>query len=334
MKKTDAFRGWARILRGTPPMLSIEITRECPLTCPGCYAYQPEHLGDVGPLRTLSDYKGDALVNGVLALVRRHRPMHLSIVGGEPLVRFRELSEILPALDRMGVEVQLVTSAVRPIPLEWRDLECLHLSVSIDGLQPEHDVRRKPATYKRILENIKGHTIVVHCTITRQMLLQDRARAGYFREFADFWSQREEVRKIWFSLYTPQIGEVGEEILSYDERREVLKLLASLRSQFPKIELPDSVIQGYLSPPKSPEDCIFARTTMSITADLAHKIEPCQLGGSPDCSQCGCMASAGLQAVGEHRLFGFVPLKSLYFASDRVGQLVSGVRPVRVQASS
>jgi MoaA/NifB/PqqE/SkfB family radical SAM enzyme len=326
MKKTDAFRGWAKVLRGTPPMLSIEITRECPLTCPGCYAYQPEHLGEAGPLRTLSDYKGQQLIDGVIALVRRYRPLHVSIVGGEPLVRFRELSAILPILDRMGVEVQLVTSAVRPIPTEWNSLECLHLSVSVDGLAEDHDIRRKPATYKKILENIKGHTIVVHCTVTRQMVLKEASGSGYFREFVDFWSRQPEVRKIWFSIYTPQIGEVAEEILSREEKETVLIGLRELRSAFPKIELPDSVIAGYLSPPKSPEDCIFARTTRSITADLKHVITPCQLGGSPDCSQCGCMASAGLQAVGEHRLLGFLPVKSIYFASDRVGQLVAAVR--------
>ena len=32
-------RGWGQILAGRQPNLSIEITRECPLTCPGCYAY-------------------------------------------------------------------------------------------------------------------------------------------------------------------------------------------------------------------------------------------------------------------------------------------------------
>ena len=36
---------WFRILNGRAPMLSIEITRECPLHCPGCYAYNDSHLG-------------------------------------------------------------------------------------------------------------------------------------------------------------------------------------------------------------------------------------------------------------------------------------------------
>jgi len=79
-------------------MLSIEITRECPLSCPGCYAYGESHLGSGVTLRELNDLRGDALVNGVLELVRKHKPMHVSLVGGEPLVRHRELSRILPAL--------------------------------------------------------------------------------------------------------------------------------------------------------------------------------------------------------------------------------------------
>ena len=41
----EILASWGRILTGNVPMLSIEITRECPLTCPGCYAYGDTHLG-------------------------------------------------------------------------------------------------------------------------------------------------------------------------------------------------------------------------------------------------------------------------------------------------
>ena len=41
----DVINAWGRILSGSMPLLSIEITRECPLTCPGCYAYNDTHLG-------------------------------------------------------------------------------------------------------------------------------------------------------------------------------------------------------------------------------------------------------------------------------------------------
>src|SRR5690242_13201131 len=148
MHTRDVVAGWGRILRGYRPNLSIEITRECPLRCPGCYAYGDMHLGGDVVLRQLADYKGQELIDRVLDVVREHQPLHLSIVGGEPLVRFRELEVLLPKLTEMGVHVQLVTSAVRPIPAAWSDMERLQVCVSIDGLQPEHDLRRTPATYE------------------------------------------------------------------------------------------------------------------------------------------------------------------------------------------
>ena len=71
-------------------------------------------------------------------------------------MRFRELEELLPELDRRGIHVQLVTSAFRQIPVRWNALSRLNIAVSVDGLQPEHDVRRKPATYERILKEHRG----------------------------------------------------------------------------------------------------------------------------------------------------------------------------------
>ena len=318
MNNADAFRAWRQILTGRPPMMSIEITKECPLHCPGCYAYEPNHLSEAGSLRNLSDLKSQELIDGVLGLVERHRPIHLSIVGGEPLVRYRELNVLLPKLSTLGIEVMLVTSAVRPIPIEWRDIGRLHLTVSIDGLQPDHDVRRAPATYSRILPNIAGHTITVHCTVTRQMTGQP----DYFRRFLDHWSSVDEVNKIWFSLFTPQIGEQAAEILPPRERIAVLEELARLRPQFPKLDLRDGVIRGFLDPPKSPAECIFASTTLNISSDLKQRITPCQFGGNPDCSQCGCMASAGLKAVGDHKIMGALPLKTIFRASEKIGKMV------------
>ncbi len=318
MKKKDVFRAWGRILSGRYPTLSIEITKECPLRCPGCYAYEPEHLQQIGGLRTLSDFKGDELIENVIKLVRKHRPLHLSIVGGEPLVRFRELEILLPRLSRMNVAVQLVTSAVREIPKTWNQIKGLHLVVSIDGLQPEHDARRKPATYERILKNIQDQKITVHCTITAQTA----ARSNYYKEFVQFWSERPEVEKIWFSLFTPQLGANDAEILSPTVKDELLSELLELRKTYKKIYLPRLVVEGYRNPPKSPEEFIFARTTLNVTADLKNRVTPCQFGGTPDCSQCGCMGSAGLAAVGDYKLGGFIKLRSIYNVSDRVGKTV------------
>src|SRR4029434_177318 len=105
---------WGRILTGYKPALAIEITRECPLRCPGCYAYNDEHLrgevtlrevrdfkgqelvdavleryaerddlgGDEVTLGKVGDFKGHDLVGGALAPVDLQKPLHVSIVGG------------------------------------------------------------------------------------------------------------------------------------------------------------------------------------------------------------------------------------------------------------
>lgn len=60
--KRDIIPARAGILRGGKPFLSVEITRECPLRCPGCCACDPESRESVGSLANLSDLKGEALV--------------------------------------------------------------------------------------------------------------------------------------------------------------------------------------------------------------------------------------------------------------------------------
>jgi MoaA/NifB/PqqE/SkfB family radical SAM enzyme len=315
-------RAWGRILAGYRPSLSIEITRECPLRCPGCYAYNDEHLGGVVTLRDVRDFKGKALVDGVLALVDEHKPLHVSIVGGEPLVRYRELSEILPSLAARGIYTQLVTSAVRPIPLEWRGLKRLQLVVSIDGLQPEHDERRKPATYERILKHIAGHDMRVHCTVTSQQV----RRVGYLDEFMRYWSANPNVKQIMVSLYTPQIGEESAERLSPADRASVVEQLYTLRERYPKMWMPKALISVYADPPKSPEKCVFAQTTECVSADFKTRITPCQFGGTPDCAECGCMASAGLGAVARHRIGGVMPVGPIFDVSLAIGRTMKGLR--------
>src|SRR5215472_8300432 len=202
MKVVDILNSWKSILEGRAPALSIEITKECPLSCPGCYAYGGEHLGGEVLLNQVSDYKGQALIDRFMDVIDEHQPLHVSIVGGEPLVRFRELNEILPELAKRQIWTQVVTSAVREIPQEWRRLSRVQIAVSIDGLAPEHDARRKPATYDRILRNIEGTRITVHCTITSQFA----GRSGYLDEFLGFWTGLPQVVKVWFSIFTPQRG--------------------------------------------------------------------------------------------------------------------------------
>ncbi len=316
MKTSEVLRAWASILAGRAPSLSIEITKECPLRCPGCYAFDAAHLGGPAQLRDLSDFKGDDLVARVLAVVDEHRPLHVSLVGGDPMVRYREVDALLPQMDKRGVHTQVVTSAFRVIPPEWMRFKKLNLVVSIDGLQPEHDARRKPATYDRILKNIQGVKITVHCTITSQIA----GRPGYLEEFLRFWTAQPQVAKVWFSIFTPQRGATDPEILNPAQRATVIAELRRLRTTYSALDMPPAVIRELASPPAGPRECIFARTTKIVSADLRTRITPCQFGGDPDCRQCGCIASMGLAAVGHHRVLGPLTAGQLFMASDRLGK--------------
>lgn len=303
-------------------MLSIEITRECPLSCPGCYAYGDAHLGGEKVLRDLRDFHGEQLVSGVLALVRRHKPMHVSLVGGEPLVRHRELSAILPALSKMGVFALVVTSGVIPVPAEWMSYPRLRVAISVDGLPEHHDIRRKPATYDRILRNISGRSVNIHWVITSPML----RRENYLEDYVSFWNAREEVNRIWVSTYTPQMGEESAELLTPRNRETVARALPLLQKKYPKLLFGEGIAQALLHPPKNPDDCLFSKMSLNYSADLESRVEPCVFGGAPDCSQCGCSASSGLHWIRGAKVAGPLTVGHFVRGSVAVGEFVNRIR--------
>ncbi len=303
-------------------MLSIEITKECPLSCPGCYAYNEQHLGGAATLRDLSDFRGEELVHRVVDLVKQHRPMHVSLVGGEPLVRRKELDQMLPQLGELGVFTLLVTSAVAPIPAAWMEIPRLRVTVSVDGLPEHHDIRRKPATYERILKNIAGREVNIHLTITRPMVHS----AGYLEEYFAFWSARPEVNHIWVSTYTPQVGEETSEMLSGNDRAALFERMLSWKYRFPKLLMTPAMVGAFARPPENPGECVFAKMSVNYSADMSTRVEPCILGGAPDCSQCGCAASVGFHSLRHTALIGPLKVGHLVTASVAIGATVGRLR--------
>lgn len=324
LRARNIFESWGKVLRGHTPMLSIEVTRECPLHCPGCYAYGGNHLGGEVTLRQLADKRGDELVHGVLGLVDRHKPLQVTLVGGEPMVRHRELSRILPELAGRGVYTMVVTSGIIAVPMEWMSLPRFTVAVSIDGLPEHHNVRREPATYDRLLANLAGRRVNVHWTITAPML----ERAGYLEEYVRFWSAREEVRQIWVSLYSPQRGEESVERLSVRQRERVARELPQLRERYPKLLTGRGFANAMLDPPKSPAECTFSRLSKNYSADLRTHVEPCVFGGDPDCSQCGCSASIAAHWISGIRLVGPLKAGHILHGSMRIGSAMARMQDI------
>jgi hypothetical protein len=128
------------------------------------------------------------------------------------------------------------------------------------------------------------------------------------------------VRKVWFSLFTPQTGDRLPEMLTAEERVRAIADMMTLRKEFPKLDMPEGLIRQFATPPAHPDECVFALTTRTLSADLRTKIVPCQFGGNPDCGSCGCVASMGLAAVAAHKLGGIIPVGALFRTSIRIGR--------------
>jgi sulfatase maturation enzyme AslB (radical SAM superfamily) len=261
-------------------------------------------------------------VEGVLQLVRKHKPLHVSLVGGEPMVRHRELSRILPELSKMEVFSLVVTSGVLPIPAEWMSLPRVRVAISVDGLPEHHDIRRKPATYERILKNIEGREVNIHWVITRPML----ERAGYLEEYVNFWNARPEVNRIWVSVYTPQIGEASPEMLTPEGRETLARELPMLEKRYPKLLFNEGFAKAILHPPKNPDECLFAKMSANYSADFKTRVEPCVFGGTPDCSQCGCAASSGLHWIRGIKVAGPVKVDHFIGTSVKIGLMMNRLR--------
>ena len=149
----------------------------------------------------------------------------------------------------------------------------------------------------------------------------------YLRDFARTWSLQTNVWKIWFSLFTPQIGDRSPQRLKAADRATAIDRIAALPSLYPKVYAPGVVLDGYRHPPDSPSECIFAQITSCVSVDLSTPVVPCQIGGRPECSECGCIAAAGFASIGKVKLAGLLKVSDVFVLSKKLGERFIGRLP-------
>jgi hypothetical protein len=66
--------------------------------------------------------------------------------------------------------------------------------------------------------------------------------------------------------------------------------------------------------------------SVNYSADLKTRVEPCILGGNPDCEHCGCAASVGMHALEFCKVVGPLKAGHLVKGSIAVGMAVNRVR--------
>jgi len=107
---SEIVQAWGKILKGEPPSLSIESRVNAP-ECPAV-TRTTTRIWARADLARPERSKGQSLVDGVLEVVDRLKPLHLSIVGGDRWSGSRTGAADSLLLAR-GIHVQVVTSAFR-----------------------------------------------------------------------------------------------------------------------------------------------------------------------------------------------------------------------------
>jgi radical SAM protein with 4Fe4S-binding SPASM domain len=123
--------------------LELQITDACNLRCKHCY------IGNIGHNELSVDQ-----VEKVLREFEEMQGLRVLITGGEPLVhsRFHEINEMLPDF---FIRKVLFTNGVLIKKEDLKALKVDEIQVSLDGLEPAHEIIRGSGTYKRALQAMR-----------------------------------------------------------------------------------------------------------------------------------------------------------------------------------
>ncbi|MBO8091759.1 MAG: methyltransferase domain-containing protein [Prosthecochloris sp.] len=202
--------------------LWFHVTNRCNMACSHClFASSPGEHEELEAERVL-ELAGEAWHNGCRLF---------ALTGGEPLVH-RDITRIVRGLlDLKGSHVVLLTNGLLAGRLSREfseDLDRLHLQISIDGLEQEHDRLRGNGAFRRLDEVLRDlHEQQVPCTlsmcVTRQNMdqMEDVVRYG-----ADHG-----IRNLHFMWYFVRGRGTGEQFAPPGELFERLRQAAATADQ-------------------------------------------------------------------------------------------------------
>ena len=129
-----------------------ESTLRCNLRCPHCGS----SCGDSSPVRELDTAEVTAILRSIAQDFDACR-IFISITGGEPLLR-QDLCEVVAEMTRLGFKCCIVSNGTlltRELAGRLFDAGMRTVSVSIDGLQAEHEQVRGRGSYGPAMEGLE-----------------------------------------------------------------------------------------------------------------------------------------------------------------------------------
>jgi MoaA/NifB/PqqE/SkfB family radical SAM enzyme len=172
--------------------INLEVTRRCNLKCNFCDYWKPQ-----GPENRLSDYSD---------LVKKLNPLHLTITGGEPLLR-RDLEQIISRIRMQPgfIYMNLITNGslltVERATSLW-NAGLNQLSVSLDFPDERHDQNRgHPGLWRRLeelLPRIASSSGIDNLSLNTVIMNENLDSLLHIASLAKQWGF-----KVSFSTYNP-----------------------------------------------------------------------------------------------------------------------------------
>jgi organic radical activating enzyme len=258
---------WMRLFFRRTVGLSIDITDQCPHSCPGCYMrWYPK--GNDLPLKRWRE-----IIESHPARSR----YFCAWTGGEPLLRADDIAE----LSQLFGWNWIATSGTIPIP----DIPRTTVFVSVDGPAEIHN--RVRGRWSDVAANVRSDHYVA-CTVQKKNCSPD-----VLREHVDFWSTR--AAGMVFGFLTPQKGDEGKS-LSHEERADVLATVRDLRRRYGRFVIGAAGQLKDCSGTTWHPGCPAEASLVTFDAQGNRKT-PCTLGPDVDCGRCGCAVPGFLSRV-------------------------------------
>jgi hypothetical protein len=111
-----------------------------------------------------------------------------------------------------------------------------------------------------------------------------------------------------------------------EQRAFLASTLPLLAERYPKLLMSPGMAKALLKPSNNPQECLFAKMSTNYSADLQSRVEPCIFGGTPDCTQRGCVISVGLHHAQTIKVAGPLKIGHLVKGSVAIGSLLNRFR--------
>jgi uncharacterized protein len=274
---------------------------ECNLACYYCYETRSDHRLATNILQPLLD-----LAEARLA-ARRKRSLHVDWYGGEPLLNLSFIERASDALQELCDSRKIAYSAsVISNGTSWpadigafvRRHRIRQVQISFDGMQPNHDRRRRytgarssMSSFGQAVEVVD--TLLDHTRVDLRLNI-DRGNASDLLPFIRFAQKRG-----WFSRAFPAVIQPAR-LAAYSDRSRFMRKVELNLDEYDRLrEAARGELGGVtrIEEPEAPDGYPFPKS--SVCAALAS--DSVVVGAEGDLYRCG------LQVGEQHRAVGHLP---------------------------